>query len=540
MIKNIIVPQKIGSYYLIPTTIIGIDINKTHMSATKLYVRGRSYTVQESIREQLPAGTAADYQERTTATLKKIIQQLGHYDELHTSLSSSVVVFKELTLPFTTANKIELVVGFEVEPLLPFALNDAVVDFIITRQVDTHSSDVLVAAVQNQHIAAHLAIFQAAGFDPSAITVDLFALYALYTQLSEKPTTTNVILLDVGSYTTHIAYIYQHQLRFIRSLPTGFVDQVKKISEQLKLPHAQVLEYFMRFGLETETQEPAYTQAAHTIFAQFVNTLGFTITSFSSQLAQSHEESTLLIADEGATIKGLAEFMQQTLNIPTHTLTYSMLASLPGIQFAHKNSFDLATTISLATALPATQTASFNLRKKEFKHSGERKQAEQQLLIIVGLTLFILGALFTATTFQLRKISSSLTTTRQEVTELVEKRFGIPAEGQDLEDLIQTAQRSVQEEEKLWFSLANPARLSFLHYLLELTNRIDKEGLGFAINSIKISDDIITLQARVRDYTALSLFEKELRQSPLFSYVEGQDNPEFTMKIRLAKNPRKK
>ena len=53
-----------------------------------------------------------------------------------------------------------MVVNFEVEPLLPFATDDAVIDFIITKQnVAEKSSELLVTAVQKQYITQHLQLF---------------------------------------------------------------------------------------------------------------------------------------------------------------------------------------------------------------------------------------------------------------------------------------------------------------------------------------------------------------------------------------------
>jgi hypothetical protein len=78
-------------------------------------------------------------------------------------------------------------------------------------------------------------------------------------------------------------------------------------------------------------------------------------------------------------------------------------------------------------------------------------------------------------------------------------------------------------------------RPSFLTYLLELTSKIDKKDLGFTIDKLTITESTIMMTAHVRDHTALALLEKELRQSKLFAHVEGQQNPDFTMKIKLAK-----
>ena len=111
-------------------------------------------------------------------------------------------------------------IGYEVEPLLPFALNDAVIDCIVTKEIrEEKSSEVLVAAVQNQYIAQHLALFEAAGVQPEKVTIDLFAFYGLYRLIpAYAQQKGGIVLMEIEPQSTRMAYIYDGQLRFIRTL----------------------------------------------------------------------------------------------------------------------------------------------------------------------------------------------------------------------------------------------------------------------------------------------------------------------------------
>ena len=132
----------------------------------------------------LEVGAGNNYNERAIAAIKLVSEKLDPYDVVYSSLSSSLAIFKELKLPFLTYDKIKMVVQYEIEPLLPFAANDAVIDFIIPKaHPQEGSSEILVAAVQNQHIVSHLQLFQAAGIDPEIIFIDLFVLYELYKKM---------------------------------------------------------------------------------------------------------------------------------------------------------------------------------------------------------------------------------------------------------------------------------------------------------------------------------------------------------------------
>jgi len=220
MIKNIFLPEKIGDYYLFSKRVVGVDIGKTHVSAALLYMRGRAIRIERCIEEKIENGSAATHDERIVGALKIIFEQLGSYDAVYTTLSSSLVVFKELKLPFISHEKIEMVVNFEVEPLLPFSLQDAVIDFIITKKIpEEKSSEILVAAVQKKHIVHCLEIFGQAKILVDKIVVDLFAFYSLYKRVpAYRQLAGSIVLIDFGLQSTRIVYLFDGQLRLIRTL----------------------------------------------------------------------------------------------------------------------------------------------------------------------------------------------------------------------------------------------------------------------------------------------------------------------------------
>ena len=65
-----------------------------------------------------------------------------------------MVIFKDLTLQLSDPDKIRMVLDYEIEPMLPFSIHDATIDFIVTKtQKDPQQTTVLVAAIRNQGTA---------------------------------------------------------------------------------------------------------------------------------------------------------------------------------------------------------------------------------------------------------------------------------------------------------------------------------------------------------------------------------------------------
>ena len=534
MIKHVFLPEKIGTYFLFSKRIVGVDIGKTHINATKILVRGNTIVIEQSYEEKVEAGTPATYIKRATKALKSIFNRMGKYDEIHTALSSSLVIFKELKLPFITHDKISMIINFEVEPLLPFSINDAVVDFIITKKISAEqASEVLVAAVQKQYIAEHLAIFEAANIQPTVITVDMFALYGLFNQMPPYAKLANgIALIDLGLHATRIAFIYNKQLRFIRTLSKGIFHIAKAVSENLDIGAHEVGEDIIRFGLE-KPDAPEYEQAITNTLTSFWNEINFTITSFTARMSAKKPIEKIIFLGGGAQMKGLPAFVTKNFNIPCETFQVNTITQNKNIKLKNSHVVPQATIISLSAALPSSITMDFNLRKVEFLLI-DRTLLIKQLATIVVLTLALLISLITHYTIQVKKLTREAESSEQEAIRVLQEEFTIPREDKSLSDIIDAAEVEVKNERETWFAFSSQARASFLQYLLELTSLIDKESLAFTIDRITIAEGTIILKAQVKDYEALKILERELRQSKLFSDVEPQDTPSFTMKITLA------
>ena len=533
MIKNIFLPEKIGNYYLFSKRIVGVDIGKTRVNAALLYIHGKVITIENCIEEKIENGPAGNNDERIVKALKIIFEQLGSYDAVYATLSSSLVVFKKLKLPFISHEKIEMVVNFEVEPLLPFSIQEAIVDFIVTKKIpEEKSSEILVAAVQKKHIVYCLKIFEQAEILVDKIVVDLFALYSLYKRIpAYNQLSGSVAFIDLGLHSTRIAYLFDGQLILVRTLNKGVSHIAKAISEAIKITQNEAMEHIIRFGLE-KTDQSEYTQAVTDALTTFWHTINFTLTSFVSQIPEKGINKILLLGG-GGQIKNLPSFVSTILQVPVEIFDPTLITQNKEIQSPNKHIVSNACIIALSATLPSPIIKHFNLRKNEFKIVDQTlliKQLAVTILLTSTLLITLLGHYF----IQVKKLTHEAYSSEQEAINILKKQFKIPKEENDLEEVILLSQEEVTKEQETWFAFSGKARASFLQYLLELASKIDKKSLNFVIDNITVAEGTILLKAKVRDHEALKLLERELRQSKLFSYVEPQDNPNFTMKIILA------
>lgn len=534
MIKNVLIPENIGHYYLFSKRIIGFDIGKTQIRATQLKLTGNTYSIERWFEQPIPSGPGNNYDERVTQTIHTILEMADHYDAIHTLLPSSLVILKELKMPFADYNKIKMIIDFEVEPLLPFSVSDAIIDFIITKKTEDNQSELLVAAVQKQYISHHLQLFTAAGVSPSIISIDFFALYELY---RKTPVYANlphgVALINIESYETSIAYIQNGQLKFVRTLPKGLVTVAKSISNTLKTEVNTAIETLIRFGVN-KTENVAQNDAITEAFNPLLNEITFTLQSFTPQTNDVIRINQLYLLGSGAQINGLIDFIQNSVNIPCEQLQIHALIEGNKFSLSLKNNISNVYIMSLSAAASELTIPSFNLRQKELSPQTDTSLFYKQLAMASVLFLLLISTLTTFYFIETGRLSKAANQAEQEAMDALHQQFkNIPIS--TLDDMVEEAQDEIKKEEKLW-AVFNPTRTSMLQYLLELTNRVDQDALKFTIDKLQISDHTMKITAHVKNYDALILLEKELRQSKLFSFVEEQNDPDFTMTIKLVPN----
>lgn len=531
MIKNVFIPEHIGDYYIFAKRILSFDINKTQVHATQVYLHGKKIRIEKFLEEKIEPGPATTYEERTANAIKRVVAQADPIDAVYAAINSSVIVFKEITLPFIDHEKIKMVINFEIEPLLPFSLASAVVDFIVTKQhVEEKSSDILVAAVQNEQLSQYLNLFVQAGIEPECVTIDLFALYGLYKQIPEYThETADVVLIDFDVHSTRIAYINNNQLKFIRALPKGLATIAKLIGDELHIQSSEVMENILRFGLETQ-QDQNYDNAITKIMTSFWNELDFTIQSFAAQLGTESMPRILLLG-RGSEIKDLCPFVSNLINKSCALFSVAPLLHDHRFSLAKGAHVPRSHIVCLSAAIPSPSTANFNLRRQEFA-APDHGLFNTQVIMASGLLFMICVAVLSSTLWRLHVLKRTYRTSNTQAVKAVKSQF-TNLGGSLLKDVVSNAKKQLEKDEQV-VAFMDPTKPTPLAYLLELTNRValDKQSIGLTLERITIDSTTMNLKGKVKGYAELKLFDRDLKQSKYFEY-DRLDTNEFDLDIRL-------
>jgi len=136
------------------------------------------------------------------------------------AVSIPAVLFscRNAQVPFPNPKKIRMVLPFEIEPSLPFSVEDVVIDFSVLGPGTTPGqTEVLAATVDKTRLASVLEALSAVHIDPQRLTLSGLSI-ALWT--GRNPEATGAALcLDVGDTFGSLQIVDGRDVRLIRSFP---------------------------------------------------------------------------------------------------------------------------------------------------------------------------------------------------------------------------------------------------------------------------------------------------------------------------------
>ncbi|MBY0110054.1 MAG: pilus assembly protein PilM [Candidatus Babeliaceae bacterium] len=500
-VRLLFLPDSLYSYYITTQKLVGIEIHQNIIFVTIVLAQGHKKTIINCFQQEIIQDGVISLEERIEEALKKIATNIGAYDQLIVTLPNNVIIFKEITIPFTDINTIKMVAPFEIEPMLPFSLNDAFIDALVVSQNKNNNTVIVqVAAIKKSTVAQNIALFNNAGLKPTKFSIHLFEFYSIFKEIPEYHAyTTSTLCIEITHDSCQFIAIVDGQLRNIRITSRGYND------------------------------------------SRFLQDVQFTLDTFNGPLPQDKKISHILIALTSIDSKMLINQIAETTGLKTEDfLLYKVV---------HNNTIKAINGVLLTTqfigsmgaALDLSYTRSINFLQGEYTPHNNNLLFKQLLTAFI-LFIIIIGSLVIHTQLTQRKIKKEINASQEEAKQKLARELNLPKQqvtGKTLERVIDNAKAFVKKQEEIWFALSSQNRYSFLNYLQELFRRLDAKALGLSLTMLSVNDTngTITLEGEVRDYNALLLLDQELsRPNGMFKEVTHPQEPKFSIKITLDKN----
>ena len=212
---------------------VGLDIGQTAFKAVRFRRRLTGRESVEYFHLPLPYGKPEGTEPaRRAGLLRSFLWQHGLYGsgDIVTALPCQDLFIRTLTFPFRDQTKLEQVVPFELENLIPMSLEEVAMGSVLlppkgstVGAAKPKGAEVLVTAAPRDKVADHLQFLAAAELKPAVIGVDAMALYSITRFLQEEGARVpgDLAIIDVGATKTTLCLIQDGRPAVLRTVLWG-------------------------------------------------------------------------------------------------------------------------------------------------------------------------------------------------------------------------------------------------------------------------------------------------------------------------------
>ncbi len=196
-----------------------LDWDKRSLRIVVARVGGGRMTLEDAHSHRLPDSVDPDDPQTMGPYIAQMLRRhhLRHKGAVVVDVPRERAVINRLTLPPTPPAEVAAAVRFQAMKELPFPLDTAAVDYVITDRDDNgNATQLLLAAVTTETLDRVRATCEAAGLTPSRIGLRPFANLVSVRQLTNLAGS-RVLFVDVGPAATEIDVFRGEALSFARS-----------------------------------------------------------------------------------------------------------------------------------------------------------------------------------------------------------------------------------------------------------------------------------------------------------------------------------
>jgi len=133
---------------------------------------------------------------------------------LFTCLPASKATIRQIPIPIENVRKLSRIIKYQMEPYVPFPIDDMVIDFLPSDKNDK----VLTAGVEKNILSDHMDNLAQAGLEPQTVSLDDIALITLFHHASGLDNSLASAVIHFNDEKTTVMIIKDGQLLFIRVL----------------------------------------------------------------------------------------------------------------------------------------------------------------------------------------------------------------------------------------------------------------------------------------------------------------------------------
>ncbi len=201
--------------------VLGLEVTPRAVRGAFLRTTLRGFEMERYTETTLPSTESESTVEVLRTAVREVIGESARApDRIIAALDGQSASLRLIELPAGIEKKIGEVLPGLLESVLPFEIDDAVIDYQVVGRDGTNVR-LMAVAVPRDRVAARLSELQAAGVSPRELAVGASAFDGLGPLLSESMRDRTLLVIDVGHKNTDFCVLTAGQCTFARTVSGG-------------------------------------------------------------------------------------------------------------------------------------------------------------------------------------------------------------------------------------------------------------------------------------------------------------------------------
>ncbi|MCP4599954.1 MAG: pilus assembly protein PilM [Proteobacteria bacterium] len=360
--------------------VIGLDLGSSEIRAVVVRMALRGFEVVQLESEPVPIGEDGHSKEEDILQAAgRLMERLNvAHETVHCAMPGEFVSVRQLDLPSSASRRLNQVLKFELDELLPFDIDDSVFDFVKVDQTGDEISIVTATAPTDQ-VARLIEELGKHGITPREIGVSALS-YAtgLNRHLGEWNETRAIV--DIGHKRTNIA-VLDLTIPTVRTILRGGRDLTAKLVEVGGVDFAKAEDYKRQHGLNGKVGE-VLKKATRPLVREIQQTLKGHMVSGGQRVAR------VFLCGGGGLVDGLDLYLADELGIPVERYEPTLGQVQDSITTQEASTYGLAYSLALREGVQKAKR--IDLRRDQLLFRGDLEFLKRRISWIAACALTVL------------------------------------------------------------------------------------------------------------------------------------------------------
>jgi Tfp pilus assembly PilM family ATPase len=419
-------------------------------------------------------------------------------------LQPADVMFRQVSLPFHDDNKIRKTLAFELEPLIPLAIDEVVADYLTIPR-----DGLLVAALTKKIIRDWIETVEDALGNVSIIDISSTTLASQI--LAGKTSAACGVILDIGAGSTAAAFYENGAIVQIRSLAFGGEQITTALAQDLSV-EKDVAEQ-LKIKADYASASCAGVDA---MCRRFCSELKNTIEYMKLNGYLQNDPALITITGGCSLFVPLQKELEKSFSLPLEALDLIRLKQLEIEESIECECPPQIMNTAIAAAMRAfAGRKSFNFRQGEFAAKNVRFNFKGQLkgAVVVAGIIFFLAIVNQVLDYSLK--TRRLDSIKKQISLILKKNS---PETKIMVDPVQQLKTKLAENKKTFGFYKGDTEITALNMLKEISSLVTP-SLDVVITNLSYENSIVLIKGEAKKNDDISAVKYELLKSRYFKDV---------------------